>query len=423
MFPPVDCFASEPQYAEHLAPVWAALPAELRGILYATKAARTALGGAVGSVQASKPPRGTRPVLVASYSDLRVCGRRPVVLLEHGAGQTYGNRHAAYSDGAGRERVVLFLAPNDTVGDRCHSGYPAAAVAVLGDTPKMDRWRPRPSATDLRPVVALVWHWDCRVAPESRTALWHYADGLAGFGRQADAAGWEVLGHAHPKIRRAAERVYTDAGIRVATLDEVYARAWVLVCDNSSVGWEFASLDRPVVWVNAPWYRRDVTHGLRFWTYADSGPQVDDPGRLFPAVQAVLENPDRWVRNRRRAVDAVYPCRDGGSAHRAAEAICEVFDGWQPPERSLVPNPYAARPRRSRERSLVGVVGPVSPSPDDTDQPNVQTEVPEHVLDVLAFMRGSPQRAALAWAAERQRDRVRKTIRDKARSLGVNVDG
>ena len=56
--------------------------------------------------------------------------------------------------------------------------------------------------------------------------------------------------------------------------DEVMERSTLYICDNSSTLYEFASTGRPVVVLNAPWFRRDIEHGLRFWEHADVGVSV-----------------------------------------------------------------------------------------------------------------------------------------------------
>lgn len=134
----LDAYASAPHYAAHIEPVWAALPPEARGTFW-TARARDRWGTPV-------PARWPldRLVLVASYVDARRARPRPVVYLEHGAGQTYPGDsrsagHPSYSGGRELDHVVLFLCPSGVVADRWSARYPDVPAVVVG-CPYLDRW-------------------------------------------------------------------------------------------------------------------------------------------------------------------------------------------------------------------------------------------------------------------------------------------
>lgn len=326
----VDGFASERHYVDHLAPIWQALDESERGrfivanATLATWAARRGVTAEVATLNATDP----RPVLTASFIDHAEAARRRqrpwIILVEHGAGQHYGgddspsrSRHGSYSGGHGREAVRLFLCPNETVAQRNREVYPDAAIEVVG-CPKLDAWHtdppPRPSPGP--PIVALSFHWDTVTIPEARTALPHYVESLVDLGDS-----FRLVGHGHPRIAERLEATFAKIGVPfVVDFEQILDAAALYVCDNSSTLYEFASLDRPVVALNAPWYRRDVDHGLRFWNLIP-GLTCDDPGDLPWTIRRALEDPPAARTLRTRAVETVYAMRDGNASERAVEAI------------------------------------------------------------------------------------------------------
>lgn len=294
----VDAYASEPHYHDHLKPVFDALPAEIKG---------------------EWRRHGTGPVLVASYKDHVSVGNRPTVLMEHGAGQTYSGRHPAYAGGRNRGRVALFLNPSERVARINAEANPGTPSIAIG-CPKLDFW-----ATCEKPatgIVGMAWHWDSIVAPEARTALPHYRGALAALAKR-----YEILGHAHPRIAGTAVKIYANAGIPFVEADELFRRAEILVVDNSSIGWEFIALDRPVVWCNAPWYRRDVEHGMRFWEYAETGVIVNEPDYLGSGILDALNDLGDEHTARHLVAPKIYGELDGRAAARGAAAIVSAFGG------------------------------------------------------------------------------------------------
>lgn len=342
----IDALATHPHYWRHLAPVWAAL----------------ARHGAAGAVYApgarpwaTERWRGTRahhrPVLVAGAVDaLRVRG--PVVLVEHGAGQGYVGAPRptpSYSGGPGLDHVVLFLVPGPEPATRWAAAYPAARVAQVG-VPWLDPWHaggarrvhptagahpdgaehPAPGGQDRppgpgagAPVVAVTFHWNCPYVPETRWAFPHYRRAVEQLARSDQV---QLLGHGHPRAWPQLAKWWDQLGVD-ATPDpaDVLDRADLLVGDNTSLLPEFASTGRPVLWLNAPWYRRDVHHGGRFWTWPHGQVQVDDPDLLGAAVLWALADGIEAQESRARMVRSVYARTDGHAADRAAAAIMEVI--------------------------------------------------------------------------------------------------
>jgi len=337
----LDAVACEPQFIDHLAPVWRALPPDVQGDCYVPerlleRAARRGVSAVaiddVG-VRRSTPPPGAvvadgPPCLVASIGDTKVArrlGYRRFAFIEHGAGQSYlganGIAHPSYAGGRDREDTELFMVPNDYSAERWRKAYPRARVEVVG-SPRLDDLPGRQlNPLESGPVVAISFHWDAHVTPESGSAVGHYLGGLADLARQ-----FSLIGHAHPKGDWPArmERLYRRAGIEfVPEFDDVCRRADVYAVDNSSTLFEFAATGRPVVVLNAPWYRRNVSHGLRFWDAAGVGVQCDGPDELPARIHEALADVPARQAARTAALSLVYAVRHG-AAERASRAVL----GW-----------------------------------------------------------------------------------------------
>lgn len=327
----IDGYATLPHYLDHCAAVWRALPATTRGHFYTTPqlAPRARALGVVPEIR-RQPPVCALPVLVAGWQDYQHTYGRPVALIEHGAGQAYqGVIHRAHPGGPQRGRVGLYLCPNQDVADRNLAAYPNAVAAVVGPS-HLDRWHATntnggDSTADValpkRSSIVVSWHFDSAVAPEARSAWPHY--GPSALEQLRDRLGGRLRGHAHPRMLEHLRPIYAHLGIPIIeTFDEVLDTAALYICDNSSTLFEAASCGIPVAALNAPWYRRDVHHGLRFWDHVP-GPQVDHPEQLVDVVDHVLADPQAAVRSARPAVAVAYIACDGRSAHRASCAVGE----------------------------------------------------------------------------------------------------
>jgi hypothetical protein len=334
----IDVVACEPQFVDHAAPVWRALPSGIRGrfLVDGSLMARAEAKG-IDAVEIdatvlrlrTPPPKaepGDGPMaFVVSIGDTKIArrlGYRRFVFMEHGAGQAYtaqpgiNARNPSYAGGIDREDVGLFLVPNEYSANLWRAAYPAANVEVIG-CPKLDDL-PARNLDGPAPVVAISFHWPAFVAPEAGNALGTFLPVLGDLARR-----YQVIGHAHPKGDWPArmEHYYRAAGIElVRDFDEVCRRADVYVCDNSSTLFEFASTGRPVVVMNDVSWRRNVHHGLRFWDAAHVGVNVDRADRLVDAVALALEDRAEQRAARSDALDIVYVYRTG-AAERAAAAI------------------------------------------------------------------------------------------------------
>ncbi len=301
------------------------------------------------SARGDVAPRAPRPfdpdwLLVAGAVDVaRFPGRR-LILVEHGAGQAYPGDprsagHPSYSGGRGHEAVRLFVCPSETVAARWREAYPDARTAVVG-CPALDRYHaggvlPSGGASTgsashdgAGPVVALAFHWNCGLIPET-TSAWPFFAGrpLQALRAAADAARVQLRATAHPRLLGEIRAECGKAGIPVVTRDVVLREAGVLVVDNSSIGPEAASVGVPLVWFDSPRYRADVEHGGRFYDWVQGQVRVSDVGQVVEAALRALDDPPDVAAARERMVRSVYAYADGHAAERAAAAIVEVVGG------------------------------------------------------------------------------------------------
>ena len=199
-------------------------------------------------------------------------------------------------------------------------GYPRLRVTEFGTFHAPFTERPLPR------TVAFTFHWDCTQTLETRTA-WH--DWRAQVGNLAASRRFPLLGHWHPRWDRHARRgpnelatFWTSLDVRHASVEEVFARAGLLVADNTSLLYEFAATGRPVLCLNARAYRRDVEHGLRFWSHLPG--HVLDPGDdLATGIVTACTDWEVTKELRDAAVAEVYaPWRGVDAEARCAAALC-----------------------------------------------------------------------------------------------------
>lgn len=318
----IDALATEPHFLDHLAPVWRSLTEP--GTLWVdeTLLPRAAALG-LRHVVAGRPGLGWDPICVASFGDAKRARRalRPVVMMEHGAGQSYAGIESvtgSYVGSADRDGVVLVLVPNEVAAARHRQAHPEIPVEVIG-SPHLDDLTTIDRPGDGVPCVS--FHWDCQLVPETRSAWPEYVGQLDDLA----AAHPGALGHAHPRLFAHTVDFYRAAGVEPVTeFADVVRRASVYVVDNSSTLFTFAALDRPVVVLNSRHYRRNVHHGGRFWDWADIGVACNEPAELVDAVELALADPADVAARRREIAAEIYPHR-GDAAGRAVSAIEEVL--------------------------------------------------------------------------------------------------
>lgn len=298
----VDLVWSEPHYKNHLLPIFQALPPEHRGVV----------------LPRSESPRPGNIGLAAGWKDVEqyLRGWNSYFYVEHGAGQTYSDalHRPEYSanGGARFHGCYGFICPRQEVADRWTSA-PSIAVGC----PKLDAYVDKPAVDPYN--VCIAFHWDGQISPEARSAFPFYGPWLPAIVEHLQAEGMTVFGHGHPRWEGYIDGPMGHAGMTVLkTEEEVFDQCGSLIMDNSSLQFEFAALGRPVAVLNAPWYRRDVHHGLRFWDRVP-GRQIDDPQSLLDLSWPLLfPEPELFI-----DMGTVYAHRDGSSSRRAAAFIVQ----------------------------------------------------------------------------------------------------
>lgn len=267
--------------------------------------------------------------MVASKVDADRIPHAKKVYVEHGSGQTYQGGHPGYPGGPGLQNVRLFVCPNLDVARRWGGTYPGVKTVVAG-CPKMDPWHRGERGSPGDQVAAITWHWPCTVSSYSGTALGHYRRHLSRVVDAWRAQGWIVVGHGHPRAEATLRAMWAELGVEWWGLDRIFDCADILVADNTSVMWEFASLDRPVIITNTPQFRRNSGEpppGGRFWAWAAAGLNVESWEELAGIDLTNHAIHDAWRDARRDTVRQIYTHTDGHAARRAADAILELTGG------------------------------------------------------------------------------------------------
>lgn len=302
---PINAYASERHYYEKLLPIWSLLPEQLKGSF----TVHPRLDGVDGEVG---PPNQDGILMVASHKDsLHSIGK--FIYVEHGSGQSYGGTKDWYSN-AHRPNMLAALVPGPYCAQKTQKANPGVPVIQMGAPHLAGIKRQNPQK------LAFAWHWRCAITIESDTAFDEYREAMF-----EAATRWTTIGTGHPRIIGEISAVYQQRGIEVAYNSfDVLKQCGLLVADNTSLIYEAAALDIPVILVNRYDWRRDRDYGLRFWDITP-GPSVDHPSELVPMIESQLEDKtDKWKEMRKATTEYVYGSNPLGMLTPAVEKLCEV---------------------------------------------------------------------------------------------------
>ena len=251
-------------------------------------------------------------VLTAGRLDALRLGRKgkSPILVEHGAGQTYMlNGQRVDASGVDPDpNVKLYLGPNAGVVDFMRGQLPGAQCEVVG-SPALEQLSGQMRPASERGLVVFATHWQSGLPVKEAQTSWPWSLPIAK--ALHEEYGDRFRMHAHPRIY---SRVQSQSNRK--RFHPTFADDWdllapdttVLVCDNSTIIWEAATLGIPVVLIDPPAWR-DAEHGLRFGDEAARFRRITDPAHAVDTVR------------RARLVDVSVFDIVSGATDRAADLI------------------------------------------------------------------------------------------------------
>lgn len=302
----INAYASESHYARILKPVWDALDERMKG----TFVVHPRIDGIFG-LKASRLPDQSGILMIGSHKDSQLA-KGPFIYVEHGAGQSYSSRWE-YSNKT-RTNMLAALVPGPYCAAATEKANPGVPVLMIGAPHLKGIER-----SDKKAIV-FAWHWRCSIAMETITAFDEYRWALPEIAKK-----YAVRGHGHPRLINEIAPIYQDMGIEIIhDPRQALEKAGLLVADNTSLAYEAAALDIPVVLVNSSRWRKDKNWGLRFWDVLP-GPQVDHPQDLLPTIeQQINGGHQEWATERLRVTNLVYGTNPLNSLDRAVKALEKV---------------------------------------------------------------------------------------------------
>lgn len=322
----LDFLARRAHYIDHMVPIYHMLPAHCRGGFHVSAdLVEYAQEQRIKDIHVFDKTKGWDDhVLTCGYGDMTSASRmsrHKLIMMEHGIGHGFGT--AAYPNGIGRRDLVdFFLYPNQYTADKALT-VRKTPYDIIG-TPKMDQivntigsW----GASERTICISFHWGDGKQNPPESGSALNHYRSILPVLNKK-----YKLLAHGHPLARQVHKPIYQDLGIEfVDDFMDVCRRASIYINDLSSTLYEFLCTGKPVILLNAPWFRRDVQWGIRFWDYSNVGINVEDPAQLCDAIDRTFENYLICEDARRKAIQDLYPFL-GYSASVAASTLVHYME-------------------------------------------------------------------------------------------------
>ena len=130
----------------------------------------------------------------------------------------------------------------------------------------------------------------------------------------------------HPKMDLTIVDMYKSINlpnvsfVESTELIEVFKKSDLMLCDTSSIIYEFLTQLKPVVTFQTEKIEADLIN-------------VEDINNLEETVLSVLENLDVNQKNIKKSVDQFHPYTDGGSSARVLEAVNQMLEGKNLPRK------------------------------------------------------------------------------------------
>jgi hypothetical protein len=350
-----DFLASERQYLEHLLPIYQELQDVDKGDFHINTpdlCAHAHKQGVkkiryfeIGKLSAAIDPNPNVPAVVSSIADAQMVKsaspHKPVILCEHGCGQTYDINNSAYAGGPNRDFISMFLVPGRIPYAKQKLNYPNIPCYIIG-CPKMDRYKdyvkPEKVLTSDNVVIGVSFHWDSKACNETSSAFNYFWNNVK---KAVDAMpNAKFLGHCHPRltsqIRLPWEQLRTTyPNVKfVGDFHSILDAADLYICDNSSTIYEFVSLDKGVILLNSPRYSRSANHGMRFWDKADVGVNCEHTDDLHEKILEAIEAENNHTFYERRALytEEIYTVPHGSAAKEAVSRLLAFIPAPQKPK-------------------------------------------------------------------------------------------
>lgn len=214
------------------------------------------------------------------------------VYMEHGVGlQTHKQSTILTLN----KYQPMVLVPNWYTVNDLRKNHFTGDIYVVG-TPKMEKLRKVQAGTD---TLAFSFHWTGKGKNWTR-----FKEPI-----QQLADMYPVIGHGHPKDWDRLATYWESIGIEaVKDFEDVVDRAYLLVCDHSSIIYEWAALDRPVILLDNSRLAENKSRftSLRYTDYSEVGPEAT-PDSLVDEVRFTLNEPWIYRPERVSATENLFP--------------------------------------------------------------------------------------------------------------------